>query len=365
VTSQNLLAGRPTGEIERPPTRAEDAYEKIREDLGQVAPRHPVTRKLGARRDRLDILRDICTRETFGIVMNWLASSTIPSINTKRAYADDLRFWHEFAQERGHDRFSIGCITRGDITTWRLSEEKRGRKDRSIARRLSALSSLTVFAAEEAQVFIANPVTRTNRPKIDRRDRTSATPVLEVDEIGALYDWAESLLDVVTTGLVYTFAGRVSEWCEADVADFHDGRRPLIDITRKGNKGRVFPLPPILADLLVKLIGDRTDGPLLLDSQGKRLDRHDVDRILTRLGKRAGVLTGRDVTPHVLRASRLTHMHDANEKLEDIQAYADHADPATTLRYIERRDEDKKRASQAAAGVDLFSSQFSRWLTAA
>lgn len=230
---------------------------------------------------------------------------------------------------------------------------------------VSALSSLTTYAAEEAQVFVPNPVGRANRPRIDRHDRTTATPVLEVDEIGALYDWAESLLDVVVTALIYTFAGRVSEWCEADIEDFHDGRSPVIDVTRKGNKGRVFPLPPLLADLLIKLIGGRTDGPLLLDSEGRRLDRHDVDRILTRLGKRAGVLLGRDVTPHVLRASRLTHMHDAGEKLEDIQTYADHADPATTLGYIKRRDEDKKRASQAAAGADLFSHQLDRWLVAA
>ncbi|NED67339.1 site-specific integrase, partial [Streptomyces sp. SID10244] len=73
--------------------------------------------------------------------------STIPSINSKRNYADDIRFWHQFAQELGHERFFIGCITRGDVTTWRLSEEKRERANRSIARRLSALSSLHSFAA--------------------------------------------------------------------------------------------------------------------------------------------------------------------------------------------------------------------------
>lgn len=359
------LAERPAGEIARPTTRAEDAFAKIRQDLGQVAPRDPVKRTLGPRRYRMDILRDICTAEAFTTVMNWLASSTIPSINSKRNYADDIRFWHQFAQELGHERFFIGCITRGDVTTWRLSEEKRERANRSIARRLSALSSLHSFAAEESQTYIPNPVTRHNRPKIDRHDETTATPVLEVDEFAALFDWAECLRDVVVTSLVYTFAGRVSEWCEADVTDFRDGRNPVIDLTRKGDKGRQWSLPHQLAELLVLLINGRTDGPLLLDSEGQRLDRHDVDRILTRLGKRAGVLPGRDLTPHVLRASRLTHMHDDGVPLEEIQEFAGHDDPATTLSYIRRRGDQARRARHAADGVDKFSAQLGRWLALA
>ncbi|WP_166625836.1 tyrosine-type recombinase/integrase [Streptomyces sp. VN1] len=359
------VAQRPIGDLVPAPTRAEDAFAKIREDLGEVAPRDPVTRKLGPRRYRMDILRDICTGETFTTVMNWLASSTIPSINTKRNYADDLRFWHGFAQELGHERFVIGCITRGDVTTWRLSEERRERANRSIARRLSALSSLHSFAAEETQTFIPNPVTRHNRPKIDRRDETTATPMLEVEEYASLFDWAECLRDVVVTSLVYTFAGRVSEWCEADVTDFRDGRKPVIDLTRKGNKGRQWDIPHMLAELLVLLVDGRTAGPLLLDSEGRRLDRHDVDRILTRLGKRAGVLTGRDLTPHVLRVSRLTHMHDDGTPLEEIQEFAGHDDPATTLSYIRRRGDQERRARHAAAGVDKIGKQLGRWLNLA
>lgn len=365
------VAERPAGEVVQPPSRAEDAFAQIREDLGQVAPRDPVTRELGPRRHRMDILRDICTAEAFTTVMNWLASSTIPSINTKRNYADDLRFWHQFAQELGHERFYIGCITLGDIATWRLSEQRRERAARSIARRLSALSSLTVFAAEESQTFIPNPVTRHNRPKIDRHDETSATPMIEVEELIALFEWAESLLDVVVIAIVYTFAGRVSEWCAADVEEFRGGRTPVIDLTRKGDKGRQWQLPPGLPELqdlhrlLTLLVGGRTEGPLLLDSEGRRLDRHDVDRILTRVGKRAGVLLGRDLTPHVLRVSRLTHMHDDGVPLEEIQEFAGHVDPATTLTYIRRRGDQERRARHAAAGVAKFRGQLAQWLAPA
>ncbi|MFI2373190.1 tyrosine-type recombinase/integrase [Streptomyces sp. NPDC018833] len=366
MTTSGGLRQRAGGAIERPGTRAEDAYAKIRDDLGLVAPRDPVTNVLGPRQHRLALLSQMCDHATFRIAVDWLSSSTIPSINTKRNYADDLRVhWWGLAQELGYERFSIGCIGRGDVREYRLSEERRGSAPRSINRRMSALSSLTIFAAEEAQIYIPNPVTRHDRIRIDRHDRTTSTPVLELDDIGALYEWAECLRDVVVTALVYTFAGRVTEWCAADVTDLRDGRSPVVDLTRKGNKGRQWPLPPLLAELLVKLIDSRTSGPLLLDSRGQRLDRHDVDRILTRLGRRSDVLAGRDVTPHVLRASRLTHMHDAGEKLEDIQAFADHEDPATTLAYIQRRDDVRRKARQAADGVDHFSALYGRWLVQA
>jgi integrase len=84
------------------------------------------------------------------------------------------------------------------------------------------------------------------------------------------------------------------------------------------------------------------------------MDRHAVDRLLTRLGRTAGVLGDRDLTPHVLRASKLTHMHDGGTAVEEIQEYADHAAIETTLRYIRRRDGSARKAKHAAAAVAVY-----------
>ncbi|WSY16169.1 tyrosine-type recombinase/integrase [Embleya sp. NBC_00896] len=67
------------------------------------------------------------------------------------------------------------------------------------------------------------------------------------------------------------------------------------------------------------------------------------------MGKRAGALPGRDLTAHVLRASRLTHMHDEHVDLDEIREFADHEDIATTLVYVRRRDDGANRAAHAAA----------------
>lgn len=163
--------------------------------------------------------------------------------------------------------------------------------------------------------------------------------------------------------LLYTLAGRVSELCAADVVDrVERGRQPYLDVTRKEHKERILPLPNAVAELLDRHVGARTTGPLLLDDEGNRLDRHDVARLLTRLGNRAKVLPGRKLTPHVLRASRITHMLDAKVPLAEVQQFADHDNPATTVGYWERRNKNETNAQHVEDGAKVLAGVLGRWM---
>jgi integrase len=236
-----------------------------------------------------------------------------------------------------------------------------------MARRLSALSSLHEHAARHGWEGLASPVDpEDHRPRIDRHDTSSATPVLEVAELQALVRAAGSPFEALVVLLLYTLAGRVSEMCALDLGQriVRPGRVSL-DLTRKGGKERVLPLPQVVAGLLELHVGARQDGPLLADGEGRPVDRFAVDRIMTRLGRRAGVLGGRDVTPHVLRASRITHMIDAGEPLAEIQAFADHADPATTIGYFTRRKAAERNARLVDATDELFPGVTGRWALSA
>ncbi|MCC3652435.1 site-specific integrase [Streptomyces sp. S07_1.15] len=179
--------------------------------------------------------------------------------------------------------------------------------------------------------------------------------MLEVPEFQAVVNAAATPREALVPVLIYTLVGRFSECCAATLVDVRvlDGARRL-DLRRKGGKGRVFPLPDRLCDLIDVAAGRRAEGRLLLDDAGKPMDRHAVDRLLNRLGRTAGVLPGRDLTPHVLRASKLTHMHDAQVPVEEIREYADHAHIETTLRYIRRRDADLLKAKHATAAVAVY-----------
>jgi site-specific recombinase XerD len=347
----------PGGTIARPALPlADEIAEHLREELGSV-------RIGGVSRDRLDLIAEQCDTDTRRAVIAWLTTGKRRSRNTRRAYADDVRFWAGFAAELGMPALSLAALTSAHVTVWRVAQESRGASNRSMARRLSSLSSLYNHAARHG-LNVANPVDpEDHRPAIDRHDRASATPVLEIADIRAMVEAASDARDALVVTLLYTLAGRVSEMCAADVTDLTDtGRRAELQVTRKGGKRRALALPPAVADLLAAHVGRRTSGPLLLDAAGERLDRHDVDRMLTRLGRRAKVNGGRAVTPHVLRASRITHMVDAGVPLAEVQAYADHADPSTTIGYVERRHADSRNQRLASDAVDLLGDVLDRWV---
>jgi len=362
MTDQSMTA-RPRAGLATPGS-AEEALFWLRDVLGTVAPRNPVNRRLGERRYRLELLAELLDRDTFLLVTSWLGSEAVPAIKSKQAYADDLRLWAAVARELGgHERFFVGAITPGIIETWTKTQKAQGKAPRTINRRLSVLTALTEYAAWSRKETIASPVTRYDRPKVDPRDETTATPILEVTEFQAVVNAADTPREALVPVLLYTLAGRVSEATDAHLCHLKEanGRRTL-DLRRKGGKGRAWPLPERLCDLIDVATAGRTSGQLLLDDKDRPMDRHAVDRLLNRLGTQAGVLPGRELTPHVLRASKLTHMHDAGTPLDEIQEYADHAAVETTLRYIRRRDASARRAKHAASAVAVYDRLVDRFL---
>lgn len=354
--TEQAITARPRAELAAPGT-AEEALYWLRDVLGTVARRDPRTRRLGPRRWRLELLAEACDRDTFILITSWLGSEAVPAITSKQAYADDICLWADVARELGgHERFFVGAITPGIIETWTKVQKAQGKAPRTINRRLSVLTALTQYAKWKTKdQGIVSPVTKHDRPKVDPRDETTATPILEVPEFQAVVNAAATPRQALVPVLIYTLAGRVTECCTAQLSHLKtiDGKRKL-DLSRKGGKGRVWPLPERLCALIDVATANRTEGPLLLDDEDRTMDRHAVDRLLNRLGKEAGVLPGRELTPHVLRASKLTHMHDAGEPVEEIQEYADHAAIETTLRYIRRRDSSARKAKHAAAAVAVY-----------
>jgi site-specific recombinase XerD len=98
---------------------------------------------------------------------------------------------------------------------------------------------------------------------------------------------------------------------------------------------RVIPLAPRTARAIDLAIAERTDGPVFLAADGRRLDRHGAGRIVRRVARRAGI--AKNVSPRALRHAFITAALDAGVPLRDVQEAASHADPRTTMRYDRAR----------------------------
>jgi site-specific recombinase XerD len=124
------------------------------------------------------------------------------------------------------------------------------------------------------------------------------------------------------------------------------GHRTLT-ITRKGAKVVTVPLAPRTARAIDLAVGERTDGPVFLAADGRRLDRHGAGRIVRKTARRAGI--AKTVTPHTLRHAFITAALDAGVPLRDVQEAASHADPRTTMRYDRARGSLDRHATYIVA----------------
>jgi integrase/recombinase XerD len=141
---------------------------------------------------------------------------------------------------------------------------------------------------------------------------------------------------------------RVSEAIGANIEALgvERGHRTLM-VTRKGGKVATIPLAPRTARALDLAIGERSDGPLFLGPDGRRLDRHGAARIVRRVAGRAGMT--KPVGPHTLRHAFITAALDAGVPLRDVQEAASHADPRTTIRYDRARGSLDRHATYIVA----------------
>jgi integrase/recombinase XerD len=251
---------------------------------------------------------------------------------TRDAYALDLRQFTTWCRTRS---LALFAVRRADIESFARELEARGRARSTVTRRLCTIAGFYKYAVEE-ELLEHSPAAHIRRPRVDYESHAAA---LDRNELGALLV-AAGLGPPVEHALLSLLALnglRVSEATGADIEHLglERGHRTLT-ITRKGGKVVTIPLAPRTARAIDLAVGDRTDGPVFLAADGRRLDRHGAGRIVRKTARRAGI--GKTVTPHTLRHAFITAALDAGVPLRDVQEAASHADPRTTMRYDNSRE---------------------------
>ena len=181
----------------------------------------------------------------------------------------------------------------------------------------------------------SNPASRLNRIRAPEKiqEPYSAT------ELETIRDHCTTARDRALVELMYSTAARIGEVCSINRDDVDFQRNEIIIYGTKGKKERRVYLTDKAAYYLKKYLISRGDqDPALfvgLRSPHRRITKDGVEAMLRKIGDETGI----HVHPHRFRRTMLTEQGKRGMPLQEIQTYAGHQSPTTTMRYITVSDE--------------------------
>ncbi len=284
----------------------------------------------------------------------WLMKS--PSAATRDNYQRDLQQFKAFARIPAGEPELLVRVKPAHVSAWRDQLSKRGLTASSIRRKLTVLRSL--YSYLQTYGYAGTNPAHGDFVAVPPVPRDGKTVGLSPEDCRRLLDappdsTAAGVRDQALLGVLAYTGCRVGELARITVGDYKTtGGHKILDIVGKGGKCRRVPLHPEAFERLeVWLeragISDDPNGALFrpaIKPRGK--GRHGfADRPMTRraiqfLVKRYARLVGleRAVSVHSLRVTALTTAREQGCDIIDLQEYAGHSDPRTTLTYIRSRD---------------------------
>ena len=284
---------------------------------------------------------------------------------TNRAYAASTasrylkeveRFTAFLASREEHDKDLLAVVAK-DVRAFLSDDDDPSKYNWNMG--LSALRSFYECLLRE-ELVEKNPTDGIERQEVARRRDVAPLSLQEVFAlIEAVQDtWGElKIRNEALVTLLFHSGLRVTEVVSLDVnqVDLENGL--LVDVRAKGNNRLSVPLNQAVQGVLCNYLTDReqlTVEPdelaLFLTHRGKRLSSRSVQRLLKRAGKAAGLSTERrPVTPHLLRHSHATVLHQLGVGMPVIQDMLGHASIATTQRYVHAGLAERKEASERLA----------------
>jgi site-specific recombinase XerD len=218
----------------------------------------------------------------------------------------------------------------------RWMQEIRRFKPSTVSRRFSVTAGFYRICVIDG-IIEHSPAEHVRRPAVPPESPTLGFTHLQFEALLTAARESTNPSDFALVAILGLLGLRIFEATGADIADLGEehGHR-VLRVCGKGTKIVLVPLPPAVGRAIDRAIGNRTRGPVLLNSRGARMDRHAATRRLRHLAGTAGIQVARP-HPHMLRHTFVTTSFDAGVDLRDVQIAARHADPRTTMRYDRAR----------------------------
>lgn len=209
-------------------------------------------------------------------------------------------------------------------------------KPQSVHRKIAALHAYFKWRVREGRRD-DNPVDAIERPKCEKRLPVCMTEGEVLQILDAAVERRSPVLkarDKAMMEMMYGSGLRRAEVCYLSVGDLNLEAR-MARVVGKGNKERaVFLSEPAIAAIAAYLEQRGTveaRDPLFLTARGTRITPRQL-WVIFKQYREAAALT-KHVTPHVMRHSFATHMHEAGADIMTIKELLGHASVATTQLY--------------------------------
>ena len=290
-----------------------------------------------------------------------------PSPHTRRAYQSDLDQFLAHAGIEAGAWEQLAAVRPEHVAAWRDALAADEQTNSTIRRKMTALRSLFSYLKTYGYTG-ANPAHSdfVAAPAVPRDGKTvglsphDCRRLLDAPQVEDLTIKDEDKR-IIPVGIrdramlaVLAYSGcRVGELVKLRVRDFRtNGEHRVLNITGKGNKERTTPLhleavERLAAWLALPGIGDDPAAPLFRPQKSARNHGRDGFRPKPMTTRAVEKLIGRyvealgldpNVTVHSLRVTALTTARERGSDIIDLQDFAGHADPRTTLTYIRSRD---------------------------
>ncbi len=285
---------------------------------------------------------------------SWLAKS--PSRDTRANYDCDLRQFLAFAGIPGDQPEALLVVRPHQVAAWRDDLREQGMTNSSIRRKLTVLRSL--YSYLQTYGYLGTNPAHSDFVTAPAVPRDGKTVGLSPEDCRRLLnapseDTPTDLRDRAMLAVLAYTGCRVGELTRLKVSGYKtSGTHRVLEVLGKGNKERQVPLHAEAVERLeawIEVAGLRSmpNGPLFRPGSAARgngkhgfaprpLTRRAVQKLVERYVKKLNLDSS--ITVHSLRVTALTTARERGSDIIDLQEFAGHSDPRTTLTYIRTRD---------------------------
>ena len=267
--------------------------------------------------------------------------------NTQKSYRDTFTLLVPFLTSKlrkAADRLTVHDITSKRVLQFLAHiEDNRGCSIQTRNQRLTAIRAFARYVASRDPTYIdwcgqiRNIVSKKAKPQpITCLTKAEMDAILAAPERRTKRGRTEYALLL----FLYNYGARVSEATQLRVGDLQiglgDGRHALVTVHGKGGKVRQCPLLPCTERVLAELVAGRAaEDAVFLNRYRKPLTRFGVYRVVERCAAQVPGLSGRKITPHVVRYTAATEMVRADVDINTVREFLGHASLDTTHIYAE------------------------------